>query len=65
MVRGNGVKECVLAYTIAGEGKIPSGDGDVRVGFCSEGVDDGVGAATAAGKRPIEVAVLGRGCFQV
>lgn len=63
VVGGYAGEEGLLAHA-GGEGEVRGGDGEVRVGFCGEGVDDRVGAAAAAGEGPVEVAVFRGACFE-
>ncbi len=63
MVGGYAGEEGLLGVS-GGEGEVRGGDGEVGVGFCGEGVDDGVGAAAAGGESPVEVAVFRGACFE-
>ena len=63
MVGGDASRKGLLAVS-RGEGEVRGRDGEVGVGFCGQGVDDRVGAAAAAGERPVEIAVLRGGCCE-
>jgi len=49
VVGGDAGGESGGAHGAGGEGKVGGGDGEVGVGFCGEGVDDGVGAWVSFG----------------
>lgn len=48
----------VCGYALARKGQVGARDGNVEVGFRGQGPHDSVGAASAAGERPVQIGIL-------